>query len=217
MKRKTRKTLYASALSLTAFILWTAAVKFIDVSPIGPDGSVVGFATINSFFHKLTGVNMSLYIITDWLSLVPVGFVFGFALVGLIQPLKRKRLFKVDYDILILGGFYVAVMTIYVLFEFVAVNYRPVLINGVLEASYPSSTTMLVMCIIPTAIMQLNSRLENVRLKRTVSLMLYLFTLFMVAGRLLSGVHWLSDIIAGALVSAGLVMMYKAIIGLKTE
>lgn len=217
MKRKTRKTLYASALSLTAFILWTAAVKFIDVSPIGPDGSVVGFATINSFFHKLTGVNMSLYIITDWLSLVPVGFVFGFALVGLIQLLKRKRLFKVDYDILILGGFYVAVMTIYVLFEFVAVNYRPVLINGVLEASYPSSTTMLVMCIIPTAIMQLNSRLENVRLKRTVSLILYLFTLFMFAGRLLSGVHWLSDIVGGALVSAGLVMMYKALIYIRTE
>ena len=217
MKRKTIKTLYASALSLTAFILWTAAVKFIDVSPIGPDGSVVGFATINSFFHKLTGVNMSLYIITDWLSLVPVGFVFGFALVGLIQLLKRKRLFKVDYDILILGGFYVAVMTIYVLFEFVAVNYRPVLINGVLESSYPSSTTMLVMCIIPTAIMQLNSRLENVRLKRTVSLILYLFTLFMVAGRLLSGVHWLSDIVGGALVSAGLVMMYKALIYIRTE
>ena len=160
---------------------------------------------------------MSLYIITDWLSLVPVGFVFGFALVGLIQLLKRKRLFKVDYDILILGGFYVAVMTIYVLFEFVAVNYRPVLINGVLEASYPSSTTMLVMCIIPTAIMQLNSRLENVRLKRTVSLILYLFTLFMFAGRLLSGVHWLSDIVGGALVSAGLVMMYKALIYIRTE
>ena len=215
MKRKTRKNLSVSALSLTAFILWTVAVKFIDVSPIGPNGSVVGFATINSFFHKLTGENMSLYILTDWLSLVPIGFVIGFALVGLIQLLKRKKLFEVDCDILILGGFYIAVMAVYVLFEIVTVNYRPVLIEGVLEASYPSSTTMLVMCIMPTAIMQLNNRIKNVRLRKIMSVVLSLFTAFMVAGRLLSGVHWLSDIIGGALLSLGLVMLYKAFISLK--
>lgn len=217
MKRKVRKNLSVSALSLTAFILWTVAVKFIDVSPIGPDGSYVGFATINGLFHKLTGVHMSLYTVTDWLSLIPVGFVAGFGTLGLIQLIKRKRILRVDYDILILGGFYIAVMAVYILFEIVAVNYRPVLIEGVQEASYPSSTTMLVMCIMPTAIMQLNSRLKSTGLKNAVSFILYLFTAFMVAGRLISGVHWLSDIVGGALFSVGLVMMYKAIIELKTE
>ncbi len=193
------------------------AVKFIDVSPIGPDGSYVGFATINSFFHKLTGVNMLLYILTDWLSIIPVGLVVGFALLGLLQLLRRKKLFEVDYDILVLGGFYVALIAVYVLFEMVPVNYRPLLIEGALEVSYPSSTTMLVMCIMPTAIMQLNSRIKNIRLKRVVSFILNVFTAFMVAGRLLSGVHWLSDIVGGALVSAGLVMMYKALIYIRTE
>jgi undecaprenyl-diphosphatase len=141
----------------------------------------------------------------------------GFALLGLLQLLRRKKLFEVDYDILVLGGFYVALIAVYVLFEMLPVNYRPLLIEGALEVSYPSSTTMLVMCIMPTAIMQLNSRIKNIRLKRVVSFILNVFTAFMVAGRLLSGVHWLSDIVGGALVSAGLVMMYKALIYIRTE
>jgi undecaprenyl-diphosphatase len=160
---------------------------------------------------------MLLYILTDWLSIIPVGLVVGFALLGLLQLLRRKKLFEVDYDILVLGGFYVALIAVYVLFEMLPVNYRPLLIEGALEVSYPSSTTMLVMCIMPTAIMQLNSRIKNIRLKRVVSFILNVFTAFMVAGRLLSGVHWLSDIVGGALVSAGLVMMYKALIYIRTE
>ena len=217
MKRKTRKFFYIATFFLVAFILWTIAVKFVDTSPIGPDASMVGFATINSFFHNLTGVHMSLYTITDWLSLVPICFVFAFGMSGFIQLIKRKKLLEVDYDILILGGFYIAVMAVYVLFEIISVNYRPILIEGEPEISYPSSTTMLVMCIMPTVIMQLKTKIKNINLKRIVSFALSLFTIFMVVCRLISGVHWLSDIIGGILLSAGLVMLYKTFISLKTE
>ena len=127
-----------------AFVCWTALISFIDVQAIGPQNSKVGFATVNEFFHRLTGVNMSLYIITDWLGLVPIAFAFGFAILGLVQWIKRKSLRKVDYSLFVLGGFYIVVFLIYLLFEFVVINYRPVLINNYLEASYPSSTTMLV-------------------------------------------------------------------------
>ena len=156
-------------------------------------------------------------LITDWLGLVPLVFVMGFALLGLIQWIKRKHLFKVDYNILILGGFYIVVMAVYVLFEMLAVNYRPVLINGYLEASYPSSTTMLVMCVMPTAIMQFNARIKNNVLKRCVASAIIAFIVFMVIGRLVSGVHWFTDIIGGALLSAGLVMMYRAVIRLEVR
>ena len=202
---------------MATFILWTIAIKFIDVSSIGPNASSVGFASFNSVFHNFTGVHMTLYTITDWLSIVPICFVIAFGILGFIQLINRKNILKVDYDILVLGGFYVTVMAMYVLFEMIVVNYRPVLIEGVLEASYPSSTTMLVMCIMPTTIMQLNRRIKSIRLKGMVSFILSLFTIFMVVGRLISGVHWLSDIIGGALLSIGLVMMYKAFVGLKTE
>ena len=146
---------------LAAFLLWTVAVSRIDVQPIGPQGSVVGFATLNGLVHSFTGVHMLLYTITDWLSLVPVAFGLGFALTGLWQWIKRKSILKVDCSILILGGFYAVVLAVYLLFEKVVINYRPVLIEGVLEASYPSSTTVLVLCIMPTAVMQLRSHAQK--------------------------------------------------------
>ena len=153
MEKKNRRLFFVGVDLLAAFVLWTVLVCFIDVGIIGPRESSVGFATLNGYVHDLTGVNMCLYVITDWFGLVPIGVVFGFAVLGLAQWIKRKSLLKVDPSILMLGGFYIVVMAVYVLFEMLTLNYRPVLINGILEASYPSSTTMLVMCVMPTAIM----------------------------------------------------------------
>ena len=217
MKKENQRSFCIATCMLLAFLLWTVAIQFIDVQAIGPQESSVGFATVNQFVHNLTGVHMSLYAITDWLGLVPLVFVMGFALLGLIQWIKRKHILKVDYNILILGGFYIIMMTVYVLFEMLVVNYRPVLIGGILEASYPSSTTMLVMCVMPTAIMQFNARIKNNVLKRCVTYAITAFIVFMVIGRLISGVHWFTDIIGGALLSAGLVLMYRAIISLEVK
>lgn len=200
---------------LTAFALWTVLLRVVDVRAVGPNASSVGFAAINLLVHKLTGVHMTLYVITDWLGLVPIAVCMGFALLGLAQWIQRKSILKVDRSILVLGGFYMAVMAAYVLFEMVVINYRPVLIDGILEASYPSSTTMLVMCVMPTALMQIRQRMKNWALRRCISAMMIAFVAFMVAGRLVSGVHWVTDIIGGALLSAGLVMMYDAVIRLR--
>ena len=217
MKKKNQKNFCIAICMLIAFVMWTVAIRFVDVQAIGPQESSVGFATINQFVHNLTGVHMSLYTITDWLGLVPLMFVMGFGTLGLIQWIKRKHLLKVDYSILVLGGFYIVVMAAYVLFEVLVINYRPVLINGILEASYPSSTTMLVMCVMPTAIMQFDIRIKNDVLKRCATYAITAFIVFMVIGRLVSGVHWFTDIIGGALFSTGLVLMHRAIIGLEVK
>ena len=217
MKKETKKNFGIAAILLGAFVVWTAAVQLVDVQPIGPQGSTVGFATVNSWVHNLTGVHMSLYTVTDWLGLVPIAFAIGFALLGLIQWVKRKHLRQVDFSILVLGGFYLLVMAAYVLFEVFVINYRPVLINGCLEASYPSSTTMLVLCVMPTTLMQLNAHIKSQTLKRWVGFGITAFILFMVIGRLLSGVHWFTDIIGGALLSAGLVILYYSITSLEIK
>ena len=196
---------------LILFVLWTAAVRLFDVRPIGPNGSSVGFAALNGAVRELTGVHMALYTVTDWLSLIPLFVAIGFAALGLWQLIRRKSFFKVDYNIIVLGGFYVLVMAVYLFFEAVVVNYRPVLIDGFLEASYPSSTTVLVMCVIPTAMMQLHQRIGNKTVRAVVLVALALFTVLMVLGRLMSGVHWITDIIGGMLLSAGLVMLYDSV------
>ena len=208
MEKKNKKRLVLGVSLVVAFVLWTILVCFVDVRAIGPEDSSVGFAALNGFVHELTGVNWFLYTITDWLGIVPIAVALGFAILGLVQLIKRKSLWKVDHSILALGVFYIVVMVAYIFFEVVVINYRPTLIDGYLEASYPSSTTMLVMCVMPTAAMQLNARIKNTVLRRFAVIAIVVFTAFMVIGRLLSGVHWITDIIGGALLSAGLVTMY---------
>ena len=192
-------------------MLWTLAVSFIDAKNIGPQNSSVGFSALNSFIHKFTGVHLNLYYITDYLSIIPLFFIMAFALLGFIQLIKRKSLLKVDFSILMLGVFYIAVMAFYVFFEICPVNYRPILIEGNLEASYPSSTTMLSLCVMLTADFQFKLRIKNKTLRKYISLLFYIFTFFMVTARLVSGVHWFTDIIGGLLLSFSLVFMYCGI------
>lgn len=214
MKKKSRRLFWAGVGMLLAFVLWTVSVYFVDVRAIGPQGSAVGFAALNESVHRLTGVNMTLYTVTDWLGLVPIAVAFGFAVFGAVQWGKRKALRKVDRSILLLGGFYVLVMAVYVLFEILVINYRPVLINGSLEPSYPSSTTVLVLCVMPTAMMQLRARIKKNAFRRLGMLAIVAFIAFMVIGRLLSGVHWATDILGGVFFSSGMVLLYASVSGL---
>lgn len=208
MKKRNLRNIGVTIGLFASFILWTVAITILDVQAIGPNGSSVGFATFNGLFHKLTGVHMEIYTITDWLGLIPLCFALGFAILGLVQLIQRKSFLKVDYSILVLGGFYILVIASYLFFEKFVINYRPVLIEGNLEASYPSSTTLLVLCIMPTAMMQLNTRIRNNTTKKVILSLLAIFTAFMVIGRLISGVHWFTDIIGGVLLSTGLVILY---------
>ena len=211
MKKRKKKNFCIGLVLIALFIVWTVALQFIDVEAIGPRSSSVGFASLNKAVHEIAGVNMLLYYITDWLGLVPVCFIIGFGMLGLVQWVTRKSFFKVDYSILTLGAFYFVVMAAYILFEILAINYRPILLNYILEVSYPSSTTMLVMCVMSTAVIQFNARIKNKIFKNCINALIVVFTAFMVIGRLISGVHWFSDIIGGALLSTGLVLLYNSL------
>lgn len=206
-----KKYISLSLLLLLTFLLWTAAVTAIDVQPIGPNGSLVGFAGLNGFVHRLAGVHMALYVLTDWLSLIPLLFIAGFGTLGFLQWIRRKSFWKVDRSLLVLGSFYGVTGAVYLFFEKAVVNYRPVLIEGILEASYPSSTTMLVICVMSTAFLQLKERMRNNLFRKWLLFLIDTFIVFMVLGRLLSGVHWVTDIIGGILLSTGLVLLYAAL------
>ncbi len=212
MKRKCKISFISGLIFITLFIMWTLAVVSVDVKPVGVNGTSVGFATLNTWFHNLTGVNMTLYNITDWAGLVPIFICMFFGLVGLVQLIKRKSLLKVDLDIIALGIYYIIVISSYIIFEMIPINYRPIIINGFLECSYPSSTTLLVLSVMPTVIFQSNKRLQNPKIKKTTMFITIVFSLFMVIGRLVSGVHWLTDIIGSCFLSVGLFYIYKAVV-----
>ena len=212
MKKNGKKLLLIGSIWLVAFIIWTVLIQKVDVQPIGEKGTNVGFATFNAWFHKLTGVNMEIYYITDWLGLVPIFICMIFGGVGLIQWIKRRSIVRVDYDLIVLGIYYVIVIFAYLIFEMLPINYRPILIEGALEASYPSSTTLLVLGVMPTLTEQIGRRLENKRVKRVVKVFVLIFSVFMVMGRLISGVHWITDIVGAVILSTGLFCVYKAAI-----
>ena len=204
-----RKSFLTGGILLLGFALWTILIQTVDVQPVGVNGTSVGFAAVNTWFHRMTGVHMSIYTITDWLGLVPIAICMGFGILGLMQWIRRKSIVQVDKDILLLGGYYILVIIGYLIFEMIPINYRPILIDGAMEASYPSSTTLLVLSVMPTLLFQVNRRAKNPTARRITAAFVVLFSAFMVIGRLIAGVHWLTDIVGSVLLSAGLYILYR--------
>ena len=212
MKKNVKGACVAGTIFLAVFAAWTVLVQTIDVRAVGPNGSLVGFASLNTHFNRLTGVSMALYNITDWLGLVPLCVCLYFACLGAVQMFKRKSIFKTDRDIIILGIYYTIVILCYLVFEKVPINFRPILINGVLEASYPSSATLLMLCVMPTLDEQVKRRVKNGTVRKITRILTAAFSLFTVIARTASGVHWLSDILGAVFLSAGLFYIYLAVV-----
>ena len=216
MNSKRRNFIISSILIFLA-IGFTVLVKVVDVKQVGVNETSIGFATVNQFVFNLIGVNMIWYHITDWLGLVPIFMAMAYALIGLIQLVKRKSLFKVDKEIITLGIFYVVVIALYLFFEKVIVNYRPILMNGFIEASYPSSHTLMTICLCGSSII-VNRNLFNNKITKFLNILSIAIVLITIIGRLISGVHWFTDIIGGIFISIALLMtLYSTINLIKKE
>lgn len=211
MEKRWKKWLVSSGVLFLGFVFFTLLVTAFDRRPIGPEGSVVGFAAVNGFVFDLFGVSTFWYHLTEWMGVVAIAVVLCFGAAGLCQLVKRRDIRKVDGSLLVLGGIYGLVMGFYLLFEVWVVNYRPVILEGTLEASYPSSHTMLVMCVMATAAMQLRILLpEKKKLCLWMDIAAGVIITVTIIGRLLSGVHWFTDIVGSVLLSAALIALYCA-------
>ena len=214
-KKNANKFLAGGAVFAVLFLIWIALIKLVDVSAIGPEGTEVGLAGINKAIHEALGVNMILYKITDILGYVALLVAGLFALFGLVQLIKRKSLAKVDGAIYPLAGLYVVTIGLYVIFEKVIINYRPVIMPDevALEASFPSSHTMLACVILGSAIVMIGKYIDNDMLRKLLIALAAVLLILVVAGRLVSGVHWFTDIVGGVLISGALVFTFIGIVG----
>ncbi|MBQ1327987.1 MAG: phosphatase PAP2 family protein [Eubacterium sp.] len=197
------------------FAVLIVLVKTVDVQQIGPEGTSIGFAGINKAMNEATGLNMTLYKITEVLGLLALAVAGCFALLGLVQLIKRKSFAKVDPEIYALAGLYVVVLMLYVIFEKVIINYRPVIMPDEehVEASFPSSHTMLGFVIMGSTFIVIDKYIKNESICRLIRIVSILILIAIVFGRLFSGVHWLTDILGGVLISSALLFIFSAVIG----
>lgn len=206
--KKNKSNIWLPIILTITSIVFIFLVKNVDVKAIGPKNSSVGFSSINGFFKDLLGSNMTIYKITEVLGVIALLIVGIYGLIGIIQLIKRKSLFKVDKKIIALGCLYAVVLGMYVLFEKVVINYRPVLIDKVLEASFPSSHTMLAVCVCMSAIIMNKDYIKNKKYLKYTNICIFILMLLIVLGRFISGVHWFSDIVGGLLISATLLSYF---------
>ena len=202
-----KKNIITSITMIILAVIYTILVKIIDVAPIGPNNSEVGFSKINGFFHNLLGSNMTIYKITEILGIIPLLMAGIYAIIGLVELIKRKSLTKVDYEIYALAGLYVVVLGLYVFFEKCIINYRPILIDGVLEASYPSSHTLMALCICSSSII-VNKRIFHKKIFNLENKLSIFLMITIILGRFISGVHWFSDIIGAIFISLALLSSF---------
>jgi len=214
---KTKRNFIVSGSLLALFVAYTLVVAFVDVREIGAGGTRVGLAALNEAAFAFFGVNLTLYAITDWIGVVAIAVAFGFAVAGLVQLIRRKSLLKVDFEILALGALYIVVIGFYLFFEFVIVNYRPIILYEKPEASYLSSHVMIVLCISLSAITALRRKIKSRMLIIAAEVSFAALAGFTVVGRLYSGVHWLTDIIGGIILSAALESFYYSFVALHTR
>ncbi|MBR6187067.1 MAG: phosphatase PAP2 family protein [Clostridia bacterium] len=212
MKKNKKFVLAIVFILLTALV--AALVRFVDVAAIGPEGTKIGLSGVNKAVHDLTGVNMTLYKITECLGYAALLLAAAFAAVGLWQLITRRSFSRVDPEILLLGGLYAAVLALYVIFEKVIVNYRPILMpdgEGP-EASFPSSHTMLACTILGSAIIVLPKYVKKKGLCTLLQTACAGMMAALVIGRFASGVHWLTDILAGICISTALLLLFSGIL-----
>ena len=216
-KRKSTKNYRRGMIFLAIWLVFTVLVKIIDVKPIGPEGSKIGFAKLNGAFFEMTGFREGLYNMTEIVGYLTFSVIALFAFMGLYQWITRRSLMKVDKRIMALGFFYIIVGILYIMFTVVTVNYRPVIIDGGLEPSYPSSHTMMAISVFISAIIMINEMVSGSGKKLILDILCIVVLLVLAVGRTLCGVHWITDIIAGALLSTGLLFLFKGVIERQKE
>ena len=201
-------------ISAVISLLIIAMVRMVDVSAIGPKGPSIGLSHINQKVHETIGVNQIWYDITEILGGVAILVAGIFALVGFVQLVKGKSLAKVDKEIYAVGGLYAVVVVLYALFEKVIINYRPVIMDGETapEASFPSSHTMLTCVVMGSAIILIGKYIQSEGLKKILQIAAAVILIVTVVGRLISGVHWFSDIMGGIFISLTLVSIFAGIV-----
>ena len=211
MCKKNKILVILSTILIALFVGLTLLVKFVAVSASGPNGSIIGRAGFNLSIFNTLGQSETWDKVSDICLIFAIVLVGIIAIIGIIQLIKRKSIKKVDKEIICFGIMLIMIAVAYILFELITINYRPVLVDGELEASYPSTHTLIVLCITLSAMLISKNYISNKALYIMFNIFCIVLTIVCIIARLLSGMHWATDIIAGVILSSLIVIIFKTL------
>ena len=193
-------------------VIFSVLTAFVDRAAIGPEDTSVGFASLNGAVANILGYNGVFDKISDLVMVLAFLVAASFAVMGLITLVKTKSIAKVGKTILGLGVLYLVVAIIYVAFDKIPINYRPLLQPGEteLETSFPSSHTLVICSVFGSAIIAWKRLFSGKNYVQILNIAAIVLMVVGVCARLLAGVHWATDIVAGILFSLTLVSFYAA-------
>jgi len=212
-KSEARISLVISVGALILFAALTFSVLTLYVRPIGPGGSEIGLSGLNEYMLGIQNsipdnIQRIFYQISETVGVVSIAVMFGFAVWGVVQLITRRSFKKIDLNLYFLAGLYAVMLVFYVFFEIVVINYRPIFVENALEASYPSSHTVLTLCVMISGAYVLCAKIKN-RLGRVVlNVSAFVLAAVTVAGRFVSCVHWFTDIIGALFLSCALISLF---------
>ena len=202
--------LLVGAAFFVLFLILIVLLKAVDVELDANTGKEIGLSSVNFAARDAIGERFGLYDLTEYLGYLAILVAACFAVWAVVRFFfARFDLRKTGLDFAVLAGLYAAVICFYVLFELWVVNYRPLLLEGKAEASFPSSHTMLAITVFVSAGRILYRRFVLRVSPVLFSLPFYLLAAFVTVARLLSGVHWLTDILGGVLLAAALLFLFS--------
>ncbi len=188
---------------LAAFVMWTVLVLTVNVKPTGPDGVTVGLAGLNAGWWQSTGTHAWAEKISDWLGYLTLLMAVGLAVWQIVVAVRGRSL-RLARHWWVLDGVIIAAVACYLLFELVVINGRPLLVEGALKASYPSTHALLFATVLPWVAVIVGREVKNRPLVITVAVLCGVMALAGVILRAICGVHWFSDIIGGILLAGAL-------------
>jgi len=205
-----RTLLVLAVVLFVAFAAFTYLVRTYDVAPVGYNGAEVGFSKLNAAAHEMFPGDDGSYELTKILGYICLIAVAVNGLEAAIDFFRHKgRISRMHKRNVITCIYYVVVGGFYVLFEFVVINTRPISA----EASYPSSHTMLALCVLYSVFVLLGFSSWRYKFMASILRVICVVAMIsMVVFRFLSGVHWLTDICGGILLSLSLMCLYRACI-----
>lgn len=154
-------------------------------------------------------------LISDIILLASFAILGVFVVLGLYQLITRKSLLKVDHRLLWMILPLVLIAITYVVFDkFLVLNIRP---NGSGEASFPSTHVMVVSTIFLIIALNLPYYIKSKTAWIIIDIAMLLLIVLVCVGRVLSEMHWLSDVLGGLAFAIIFAVIYYLIIRRKSN